>query len=244
MKVKATNIFSGLRLFDWVLILGVTVCTIIYSCFSTDSFSDFDWLGTLVAVTGIFSVVLTTHRNIFNYAFGLVNVAAYAYVAYKSNLLGDCLIYAFYYLPMQILGWISWSRNSLEEDASTVSSFRMNWKGRTVTGTVSAIATIGLGLCLLWLKNMAVDHPFIAQWHLFSEFPFRDAVTTVFSAVGMYLMVKAYAEQWFFWIAVDVVSISIWVMFAIQGTPHAAVMVIMYVFYLANCINGAMQWRR
>lgn len=236
--------FRNLRTFDWISVLGVTVCAVIYSCLFSESWKDFDWLGTLAAVTGIMSVVFSTHGNTLAYAFGLANIIPYAIISYKSNLLGDCLLYAAYYFPMQIIGWISWSRHPLKDDPSTVEPKRMGKKEWIITGLTSILSVAALGLVLSWLKSMTTAHPFIGHWHLYSEFPFRDAATTMLSIVGQYLMVRAYTEQWYFWLAVDGISLSMWAMLAAGGTPHAVMMVIMYVFYLANCANGMRLWSR
>lgn len=244
MAASRIRIFKDFRAFDWVLVCGVTVCTVIYSSLSSDSLLTFDWLGTVSAVTGMLSVVLATHASLHAYTFGLVNVITYAIVSYKSNVLGDCLLYAVYYLPMQVIGWIAWSRHTLEDDATTVTPRRMSGRARAVTALLSVLAVAALGLTLYWLRSLTAEHPFIERWHLFSRYPFIDAVTTVSAAVGQYLMVKAFAEQWILWIAVDAVSLFLWSLLAAEGTPHSAVMVIMYVFYLANCVNGARLWNR
>lgn len=236
--------FRDLKAFDWMLVCGVTACTVLYSCYFCHSLSDFDWLGTIAVVTGIMSVVLTTNANIMNYVFGLVNVIAYAIISYKSNVLGDCLLYLLYYLPMQIVGWIFWSRHTMEENSAKVSPERMSNSSRVLTIVVSVMSVIVLGMLLSWLKSIAQEHPFIEEWRLYSEYPYRDAITTVFAIIGQYLMVRAFSEQWFFWIGVDVVSLSIWAMLAVGGANHAALMAIMYVFYLANCVNVAILWRR
>lgn len=244
MQAAGIHLFKGLRAFDWISVVGVTACTVLYASLLPDNGGGFDWLGTLAAVTGILSVVYSTHGNILAFVFGLANIIPYAIISYKSNLLGDCLLYAAYYFPMQIVGWIAWSRRPLQDDPATVEPRRMSPREWTVTGLVSIVSVVALGLVLSWLKSLTAAHPFIVDWHLYSEFPFRDAFTTVISIVGQYLMVRAYTEQWLFWIAADAVSIWMWALLAVNGTPHAALMVIMYAFYTANGINGIILWNR
>ena len=51
-------------------------------------------------------------------------------------------------------------------------------------------------------------------------------------------------EQWILWIIVNVVSTIMWVYLLYNGQPHAALMVGMWLFYLANSINGYCVWHK
>jgi nicotinamide mononucleotide transporter len=57
-------------------------------------------------------------------------------------------------------------------------------------------------------------------------------------------MALAFMEQWVLWIITNIVSVVMWVVFLSKGEPHAAVMVIMWSFYLLNSINGLRVWLR
>ena len=233
---------KNLKAFDWVLILGVLGCSIGYAAMTAGQNGGFDWLGTVAAVTGLFCVVLVAHGNILNYAFGLVNVLLYAYISYKSNLLGDCVLNLFYYTPMQFVGFFVWTKRKDSSDSSRIRARAMSPRSRILLGIVSIALVAAFGFLLAKLKQNAVEGTFIERWHLYSEFPYKDALTTMFAIIAQYLMARAFLEQWFFWIVMNAVSLVIWAMFLREGTPHAGLMVIMYVFYLANSINGARLW--
>ena len=74
--------------------------------------------------------------------------------------------------------------------------------------------------------------------------PYKDSATTVLSIIAMFLMVRAYMEQWFLWIITNVISVVIWAILAFEGERSAGLMVIMWVFYLLNSINGYIVWRK
>jgi nicotinamide mononucleotide transporter len=57
-------------------------------------------------------------------------------------------------------------------------------------------------------------------------------------------MALAFMEQWVLWIITNVVSVIMWVICVVRGEAHAMVMVIMWVFYLLNSINGFRVWYR
>lgn len=234
----------GLGAFDYFLIIGVTACSLVYAFLTAPSQGGFDYLGTIAAITGLLCVVLCAHGNILNYFFGVVNVLLYAWISYKSNLLGDCILNAGYYFPMQFVGWFTWSKRKNAEDVSTIHARKMNGRSRLVLGVVSVAAVALFGWLLSSLKDAATPGSFIEKWHLYSEFPYKDALTTIFAIIAQFLLSKAFMEQWFFWIAMDLVSLVIWAMFLVQGEPHSGLMVIMYIFYTANAINGARLWAK
>lgn len=235
---------KGLKTFDWFLIVGVTLCSLCYSVLEADSLANLDWIGLVAAISGLFCVVLSAHGNIANYAFGLVNVSLYAWISYKSNLLGDCLLNAFYYLPMQFIGFAVWRKRQAGDNSGTVLARRMSARQRLIVAAVSLLVIAAAGYALSLLRGLATEGSLIQRWHLYSEYPYKDAITTVCAIIGQLLMARAFMEQWFFWILMDVVSMVIWATFMIDGIPHAGLMLIMYIFYTANAINGARLWSR
>ena len=104
-----------LSLYDWFLIAGVVICSSIYTVYSVRSGSETlqgALLGSVAGIAGVFCVVLVAKGNIWNYLFGLVNVSLYAWISYKASLYGDACLNAFYYLPMQFIGWWQWRRRA------------------------------------------------------------------------------------------------------------------------------------
>lgn len=216
---------NTLSVFDYILIVGVISTSILYSFFT----KEFDIIGMIAGITGLICVVLVAKGNILNYIFGLVNVSLYAYISYKSELYGDAALNALYYLPMQFIGWFSWQKRKQEEDETKVKARRMNLSQTIILIAVSVISVLVTGYILDKIGDPQ---------------PYKDSATTVLSIIAMFLMVRAFAEQWALWIITNVISVIMWTILTIKGDPHAEMMVIMWVFYLANSINGLIQWRK
>ena len=219
-----------LSLFDWFLIVGVIVSNMIYSIMT----SSLDILGSLAGITGVLCVVLVAKGSIWNYLFGLVNVSLYAYISYKASLYGDAALNALYYLPMQFIGYWQWRRRgaAISESDSCgegvqVKARRFNWTQRAVLAVVSAAAVVAVGFILK---------------HFDDPQPFKDSATTVLSIIAQALMALAFMEQWALWIITNVISVVMWCVCVARGEAHAGVMVIMWVFYLLNSINGLRYW--
>ena len=218
--------------YDWFLIVGVIATNIIYSVLS----GDIDLVGSLAAVAGVLCVVLVAKGSIWNYLFGLVNVSMYAYISYKAGLFGDAALNALYYLPMQFIGWWQWRirgaavyESQAGNDGVQVKARRLNLLQRILLTAGCVAAVILVGYVLRYFGDPQ---------------PFKDSTTTVLSIVAQALMALAFMEQWVLWIITNIVSVAMWCVCVSRGEPHAAVMVIMWAFYLLNSINGLRVWLR
>ena len=224
MKQKVLNVY------DWFLIVGVIASNIIYTVLS----GDLDIVGSVAGIAGVLCVVLVAKGSIWNYLFGLVNVSMYAYISYQAALYGDAALNALYYLPMQFIGWWQWrkrgaaiSESEADGNGVQVKARRFNWRQRIILALGCTAAVVAGG--------------FILQ-HFGDPQPFKDSTTTVLSIVAQALMALAFMEQWVLWIITNIVSVVMWVVCVARGEAHAAVMVIMWSFYLLNSINGLRVW--
>lgn len=224
MKQKVLNAY------DWFLIAGVIISNLIYTVLS----GNIDVVGSIAGIAGVLCVVLVAKGSIWNYLFGLVNVSMYAYISYKASLYGDAGLNALYYLPMQFIGWWQWRKRGAavsEAEAGAegpqVKARRFNWSQRIVLAAGCTIAVVAGGFLLRYLGDPQ---------------PFKDSTTTVLSIVAQALMALAFMEQWVLWIITNIVSVVMWVVCVTRGEAHAAVMVIMWTFYLLNSVNGLRVW--
>ena len=221
-----------LSLYDWFLIVGVIASNIVYSVLT----GNVDLVGSTAAIAGVLCVVLVAKGSIWNYAFGLVNVSMYAYISYKASLYGDAGLNAFYYLPMQFIGWWQWrkrgaamSQAEAGERSVQVKARRFTWEQRLILFLGCAAAVIAGGYVLKYLGDPQ---------------PFKDSATTVLSIVAQALMALAFMEQWALWIITNIISVVMWCICVTRGDAHAGVMVIMWTLYLLNSINGLRVWLR
>ena len=219
-----------LSFYDWFLIIGVIVSNLIYSLLS----GSLDLMGSIASVAGVLCVVLVAKGSIWNYLFGIVNVSLYAYISYKAALYGDAALNALYYVPMQFIGWWQWRRRGAsvsEAEAAgrgvQVRARRFSWRQRVVLAAGCVAAVVAGGFLLR---------------HLGDPQPFKDSTTTVLSIVAQALMALAFMEQWVLWIITNIVSVVMWTICVARGEAHAAVMVIMWSFYLLNSMNGLRVW--
>ena len=221
-----------LSYYDWFLIIGVIASNIIYSVLS----GNVDVVGSVAGIAGVLCVVLVAKGSIWNYLFGIINDSMYAYISYKADLYGDAALNALYYVPMQFVGWWQWrkrgaamSQAEAGDRGVQVKARRFTWEQRLMLGLGCAAAVIVGGYVLKYFGDPQ---------------PFKDSATTVLSVVAQALMALAFMEQWALWIVTNIISVIMWCICVARGDAHAGVMVIMWVFYLLNSLNGLRVWLR
>lgn len=71
-----------------------------------------------------------------------------------------------------------------------------------------------------------------------STVPLADSFTTALSLVGIWALAHKYLEQWFVWIAVDIVTS---ILYFYKDIPFKASL---YALYVVIAIFGYRKWRR
>lgn len=216
-----------LNYFDWFMILGVMAVSVLTSLLGGGSI---DWLDFVGVTTGIINLVLCAKGNVANYAFGIVYNTIYCYIAFSSSLYADATVYALYYLPMQFVGWVQWSRNR-NADSGALKATHLTWRVAAILLCVAAL--------LVPLVAYILGLPAIADAQ-----PWTDAASTVASIIAMYLMVKAVTEQWYIWFVINILLVVKWAVELAHGTQHAALWLILFAFYTANSVYGIIEWSR
>lgn len=183
-------------------------------------------IGLISALANIMCVILVAQGKISNYFFGLIGVVLYAYVSYTNRYYGDFMLNAFYYFPMQFIGYYIWKKSEVTYNDSTVESKYLTTVQRIKGSILCCFAIFCYGMFLTY-KN--------------GNLPFLDSTSTVLSVVAMYLMAKRYAEQWILWIIVNIVTIYMWAtVFVSSGTEIATF--IQWLIFLVNSIIGLVSW--
>lgn len=205
--------------------------------------------GLSVTLTGILCVILVNKRSNWNYLWGTYNVIGYSYLAWQYGLGGDFMLNAFYFLPMQFVGFAMWSKHLERGKSATVKAKDFNKKGyaNLALGTIAAVLIYSLALegyiaPFFNGLNLPVSFPIYDSYGLY----FFDSMSTVLSVIAMWLMVRRVAAQWLLWIIVNIASIGMWaiVLFNTPNDTNAIAMLIMWTIYLLNATSGYINWRK
>lgn len=171
-------------------------------------------------VTGGLCVWLTVKENIWNWPLGLANNVFFAVLFWDQRLFADTALQGVY-LVLGVLGWYWWLHGGPEKTELPVS--------RADATTIGVLC--GIGIAATW--GMTV---FLQSHH--DAAPFQDAVTTVLSLIAQYLITKKFIENWFVWIAADLIYIPL---YAWKGLYLTA---FLYAIFLLMCAQGLLEWKR
>lgn len=185
-------------------------------------------ISIISAITGVTCVIFVSKGMMANYIVGAINVALYAYLAFKSRIYGDFMLNAFYYFPMQFIGLYMWSKAKNKEEDHELKSKALNNKQRLI------LCLISIGIILVYAEVLKL---------LGGNVPIIDSTSTVLSVIAMILMVKQYLEQWYLWVIVNIVSIIMWVISLSEGSGDVATL-IMWILFLLNSLYGLWNWKK
>jgi nicotinamide mononucleotide transporter len=175
------------------------------------------WAEVLGFVTGLINVWLLVRRHILNWPLGILNVALLMLVFWSAGLYADAGLQILYVL-LGFYGWWAWiyDRSALVVRTTTGGE----WLAQAVTGV---LLTAGLWLFLDRLTSSTV--------------PLADAVTTALSLLATYGQSRKLVENWWLWIAADLIYIPLY------GYKDLWLTSILYVAFLALCVAGLRAWQ-
>lgn len=179
-----------------------------------------DWVEIFGFITGALSVWLAVKEKVWNWPIAAANAVFFFLLFLRSRLYGDMALQVIFF-GLAILGWYRWLRGGENHTGLRVSNITV----RAAVGfaVVTIAATVLMAEYLRRINDAA---------------PVLDALTTVLSLVGQYLMTRKVIENWYVWILADVLYIYLYIQRGLLLTG------VLYVIFLLMCIAGAVQWQR
>ena len=170
--------------------------------------------------TGGICVWLVVREHLWNWPVGLANNIVFFILFLRGRLYADMGLQIIY-LGLGIYGWVNWIFGGKNHTALMISrTTRIEWIALAAT---IPICTLGMREILIRVNDAA---------------PLWDALTTVLSLAAQYLLCRKRFENWWFWIAADVIYIPL---YFTRKLPLTAVL---YVVFLAMCLIGVREWSR
>ena len=146
----------------------------------------------------------------------------YALLFADSKLYGEAALQIVFVI-VAFWGWWEWLRGT-GADGAPLRVHRLGAKLRLAAGAATLAAWPLLG----WLLDRFTD----------SDVPYLDALPTVGSLVGQFLLGRKLIENWLVWLAVNVASVGL---FAVKGLWLT---VILYALFAVLSVVGWRAWRR
>ncbi len=204
----------------WLCVASVIILSL--SIYWKDSI-----IAIISALTGVWCVILTGKGKLSSFFVGTINTVLYAYIAFGAKYYGDVMLNMLYYLPTEFIGIYAWKKN-MNQSTGEVVKKKLNLKQSiwVYAGTAAAVGVYGFILGKLG-----------------GNLPYVDSTSTVLSIVAQILCIKRFAEQWVIWIAVNTVTVIMWIFAFFNGGESVATL-IMWIVYLLNAIFMLIKWRK
>ena len=178
------------------------------------------WLEVGAFVLSLWMVVCNMRVNILAWPLAIAASLAYCLLFAHSKLYGEAGLQVFFVL-IAAWGWWQW-RFGKQADGSALMVRRLDaaarWK--LAAATIAAWPLLGL------LLHRVTD----------TDVPYWDALPTAGSVAGQWLLGRQYVENWPVWVAVNIVSVSL---FAYKGLWLT---VVLYVLFALLALVGWRAW--
>ena len=195
-------------------------------------------LDIVTTVLGLAYILFEYRASAWMWAVGFVMQSLGIVLYYQKGLYADCGM-EFYYLAMTVYGFWKWAFSSPQphpvENADAKASAPLpRREGLGVSHFPRRLVLPWLAITgalwgtIYWLLVTFTD----------SNVPLADSFTTALSLLGIWALAHKYLEQWFIWIAVDVVTCAL---YAYKGLPFKSGL---YALYVVIAVLGFFRWRR
>lgn len=185
------------------------------------------YLELVATSASMLSVFLATRSNIFTWPVGIAAVILVAILFYQVQLFADVFL-QLYFLIISVYGWYHWNKKSAEKSITSLSV-----KNRLLLLAVIIFSTVIVGLII---QN--VHHILPSLFKLPAAYPFPDSFVLVASVIAQALLAKKIIDNWYVWIAVNIVCT------ALYFQKEILFMSVEYFVFLLMAIYGVFNWRK
>lgn len=147
----------------------------------------------IATLSFIIYVILATREHPLCWPVSMLGVAIMMYISFQAKLYADVVLNIFYFV-ISIFGMYNWIRGGGNSRPLPVS-----WSSKKLIFILIVIALAGTGITG-WALDEFTD----------TDVPYWDALTTVLSFIGAYLLARKKIENWLVWIVTDAIYIGLY----------------------------------
>jgi len=179
------------------------------------------WIEIVAFAVSLWMVGCEMRVHVLAWPLAMLSSLLYALLFADSRLYGEASLQLFF-VAISVWGWWQWLR------------------GRGADGGALVVHTLTRRTAAVALALTALAWPLVA-WLLYrytdSDVPWLDALPTVGSVLGTWLLGRKFIENWWVWMAVNGFSVALF------GYKHLWLTVILYALFTALSWAGWRAWR-
>lgn len=153
-------------------------------------------IGTLF---GLASVYFASRANILTWGTGIVNEVFLFILFFQVQLYADMFLQVYFFI-VTIYGWYNWKTNTAEKMVSEI-----NFRNKLLLAAAIFIFSLVSGFLF---SNIHLYLP--EYFKVKAAYPFIDSFVMVSSIVATILLAKKKIENWYLWIAIDLVCVVLY----------------------------------
>ena len=176
------------------------------------------WLEVLAVAAAVIYLLLAIRQNILCWVFALISTAIYVVLFIDARLYMESVLNGFYF-GMAVYGWYSWRHGGADDLPVTTR--------RALFHALALLAISVVALVNGWLLARFTN----------AAFPYIDSLTTWAALWATWLVARKIFENWWYWLAIDSVSIVIYWSRGLELTA------LLFVLYVALIPFGIVAWR-
>jgi nicotinamide mononucleotide transporter len=181
-------------------------------------------IGTLF---GLFTVYFASRANILTWGTGIVNEIFLFILFFQVQLYADMFLQVYFFI-VTIYGWYYWKTNTAEKMISEI-----NFRNKLLLAAAIFIFSLLSGFLF---SNIHLYLP--EYFKVKAAYPYIDSFVMVSSIVATVLLAKKKTENWYLWIAVDLVCV---VLYFKKGIYFLS---LEYFIFLGLASYGLYHWKK
>ncbi len=181
------------------------------------------WVEIFGVISGLLFIYFEIKASIWLWPISIISAAAYIIIFYTSKFYADMGLQV-YFLIVGIYGWIHWLRgksNNQKEELPIANTTRNHV-------LILSVITVVLFFLIKYILSEFTDSP-LPGW---------DSFTTSLSITGTWMLARKIIEQWWVWVVVNFVSLSLYIYKGLYPTAF------LYFVYGIMAIYGYFEWRK
>ncbi len=180
------------------------------------------WLEVVAALLALAMVACNMREIHWGWPLAIVSSLLYVGVFAGARIYGDASLQVFF-AAMASWGWFQWLRGH-RSDGSALHVSRMSARGLRFALTACAVAWLAVSFFLICFTD--------------TDVPWFDGFATGLSLVGQFLLARKFIENWMVWLAVNMVSVGLFVHKGLWLTVG------LYSLFAVLSIAGYLAWRQ
>jgi nicotinamide mononucleotide transporter len=194
---------------------------LLFICMAICVFLSTSMLEMVATLTGLLCVWLTTKENIWCWPIGLINVGCFFVMFYEAKLYADMTLQILFFI-LSIQGWVVWLTK--RQNANVRPTKKLSARMMLILPIILILATIAWGYVLTRYTDASI--------------PYLDAFIATLSIIAQFLLSSKILENWYVWIAVDVLSVGMYLYKDLYSVAF------LYFVFLVLAIIGMISWKK